>query len=215
MNNHAMVSMVSGLYLLALGTGIPVQAAPISWSTPSGFVRTNGTTPLLESGSALFQLIHSDDEIANSPAGGGSTSGDDVLLDQKTADSSTAGAYGQHFAATCTNNYQYGYFYVRVFDVGSSPGNVPGGTAHCSGLFVPATNYMGLPNPNPVVSEGPFAGGLSADGMGHYILGYAGAPLGEAVDALTWVVLLAMALVGWTTTFIIFALTRRRIVHYL
>ena len=49
----------------------------------------------------------------------------------------------------------------------------------------------------------------------HLLHAVRGPLLGEAVDALTWVVLLAMALVGWTTTFIIFALTRRRIVHYL
>lgn len=42
------------------------------------------------------------------------------------------------------------------------------------------------------------------------------APLmGEAVDSLTWGVLVAMAIVGWAATFSIFAVTRRRIVHYL
>ena len=39
--------------------------------------------------------------------------------------------------------------------------------------------------------------------------------LGEAVSSLTYTVLVSMALIGWTTTFLIFARTRRRIVHYL
>jgi ABC-type polysaccharide/polyol phosphate export permease len=39
--------------------------------------------------------------------------------------------------------------------------------------------------------------------------------LGQPVHGKTYVVLVAMALVGWLTTFVIFARTRRRIVHYL
>jgi ABC-type polysaccharide/polyol phosphate export permease len=39
--------------------------------------------------------------------------------------------------------------------------------------------------------------------------------LGKPVTALTYEVLVAMALVGWFATFLIFARTRRRIVHYL
>lgn len=42
------------------------------------------------------------------------------------------------------------------------------------------------------------------------------APLmGQVVDSLTWVVLVVMAVLGWTITFTVFTLTRRRIVHYL
>ena len=39
--------------------------------------------------------------------------------------------------------------------------------------------------------------------------------LGQAVPALTWQVLAIMALVGWSGAFLLFARTRRRIVHYL
>lgn len=39
--------------------------------------------------------------------------------------------------------------------------------------------------------------------------------LGETVELNSYVVLVAMALGGWTLTFLIFARTRRRIVHYL
>ena len=39
--------------------------------------------------------------------------------------------------------------------------------------------------------------------------------LGQAVAPLSYVVLVTMALVGWSFTFAIFARTRRRIVHYL
>lgn len=39
--------------------------------------------------------------------------------------------------------------------------------------------------------------------------------LGETVSGHSYVVLVSMALIGWTTTFLVFARTRRRIVHYL
>jgi ABC-type polysaccharide/polyol phosphate export permease len=39
--------------------------------------------------------------------------------------------------------------------------------------------------------------------------------LGETVAANSYVVLGAMALIGWGLTFAVFARTRRRIVHYL
>lgn len=39
--------------------------------------------------------------------------------------------------------------------------------------------------------------------------------LGEAVPPLTYIVLVAMAVTGWAVTFSIFAVTRRRIVHFL
>ena len=39
--------------------------------------------------------------------------------------------------------------------------------------------------------------------------------LGQTVSGHSYVVLVTMAVVGWITTFLIFARTRRRIVHYL
>jgi ABC-type polysaccharide/polyol phosphate export permease len=39
--------------------------------------------------------------------------------------------------------------------------------------------------------------------------------LGKVTDPLSWAVLAGMALVGWALTFSVFAITRRRIVHYL
>jgi ABC-type polysaccharide/polyol phosphate export permease len=39
--------------------------------------------------------------------------------------------------------------------------------------------------------------------------------LGKTTDPLSWALLAAMALVGWAITFSVFAITRRRIVHYL
>lgn len=50
----------------------------------------------------------------------------------------------------------------------------------------------------------------------HHMLQAIRAPLlGQAVDPLTWVVLVGLAVAGWALTFSVFALTRRRIVHYL
>ena len=39
--------------------------------------------------------------------------------------------------------------------------------------------------------------------------------LGQPVPGKTYLVLVAMAVLGWGVTFIVFARTRRRIVHYL
>jgi ABC-type polysaccharide/polyol phosphate export permease len=39
--------------------------------------------------------------------------------------------------------------------------------------------------------------------------------LGKETDPLSWVLLIGMAVAGWALTFSIFAITRRRIVHYL
>ena len=39
--------------------------------------------------------------------------------------------------------------------------------------------------------------------------------LGKPTDPLSWALLLCLALVGWALTFSIFAVTRRRIIHYL
>jgi len=50
----------------------------------------------------------------------------------------------------------------------------------------------------------------------HHMLEAVRAPLlGQAVDPLTWIVLVGLALVGWGVTFSLFAVTRRRIVHFL
>lgn len=192
MNKQTTTSIVTGLFLLAFGGGA-VQAAPVSWSTPSGFVRSNGVTPLLESGSALFQLVYSADEIADPPGPGGGTSGDDVVWAQKVADSSTAGLYGQHFAAAITHNFETGCLYVRVFDAGTAPGNVPLGTAYFTGPVAWPMYYLGLPNLNQEVREGVFAAGLSLNGMGHFVLNedeYVASPLAEALDApgLAWAI---------------------------
>jgi ABC-type polysaccharide/polyol phosphate export permease len=50
----------------------------------------------------------------------------------------------------------------------------------------------------------------------YHLLHAVRAPLmGQAVSAGTWLFLVVMAVVGWGATFLIFARTRRRIVHYL
>jgi ABC-type polysaccharide/polyol phosphate export permease len=58
----------------------------------------------------------------------------------------------------------------------------------------------------PVLDYNPF----------YHLLETVRAPLmGQAVDGRSYLVLVAMALVGWALTFALFARTRRRIVHYL
>jgi ABC-type polysaccharide/polyol phosphate export permease len=63
-----------------------------------------------------------------------------------------------------------------------------------------------FPERHAVLVFNPFA---------HLLEAVRGPLLGEPVPALTWQVLAIMALAGWTGTFLLFARTRRRIVHYL
>ncbi|MBL8772037.1 MAG: ABC transporter permease [Phenylobacterium sp.] len=49
----------------------------------------------------------------------------------------------------------------------------------------------------------------------HLLQAVRGPLMGQPVLAHTWVVLVSMAVLGWGATFLIFARTRRRIVHYL
>ena len=56
---------------------------------------------------------------------------------------------------------------------------------------------------------------LDANPFYHLLHAVRGPLLGEAVKPHNYVVLVAMAAIGWLATFLIFARTRRRIVHYL
>ena len=49
----------------------------------------------------------------------------------------------------------------------------------------------------------------------HMLQSVRGPLLGQSVDSLSWIVLVGMAVLGWSATFSLFAVTRRRIVHYL
>jgi len=49
----------------------------------------------------------------------------------------------------------------------------------------------------------------------HLLQAVRGPLLGQSVNGLTYVVLVGMAVIGWIAAFLIFARTRRRIVHYL
>jgi len=49
----------------------------------------------------------------------------------------------------------------------------------------------------------------------HLLHAVRGPLMGQPVLPSTWVVLVAMAVIGWTVAFLVFARTRRRIVHYL
>jgi ABC-type polysaccharide/polyol phosphate export permease len=63
-----------------------------------------------------------------------------------------------------------------------------------------------FPNRHAVLALNPF----------NHMLEVVRAPLlGNVTDPLSWAVLAGMALVGWGLTFSVFAITRRRIVHYL
>lgn len=184
MKKQTPTSIVTGLFLLAFGMGSSVQAVPVSWSTPSGFVCADGVTPLLQSGSAWYQLIWSADGVASPPDVDGWVTGDDMLLADYYLNSTTAGLYGQHFAATYTNTPGYGYVFIRVFEDWDFGGDWDFYTSP----LVALQSSFSLPYLYQAVTEGTFAGGASDNGMGHYVLGGDGSGLGEAVDApqLVW-----------------------------
>ncbi|MDX9997161.1 MAG: ABC transporter permease [Phenylobacterium sp.] len=63
-----------------------------------------------------------------------------------------------------------------------------------------------FPERHAVLMFNPFA---------HMLQAVRGPLLGETVPGVTWLVLIVMAVVGWSLAFFLFSRTRRRIVHYL
>ena len=181
MKNTIKLLAVGGLVLGVLGANVQAGLG-LNWATPSGLVQADGSTPLLESGSALFQLIWSMDAVADPPTVGGGVSGDDILFDQQVAGAATAGTYAQHFADTYENLAWStpGYLFVRVYDRGTSVSNVPNGMAYFDGALVAVEIAWTFPTTYQEIPEGTFAGGSSLDGKGRYVLDQqVGGPLPE------------------------------------
>lgn len=130
----------------------------INWNTASATVfRNDGTTPLLTSGSALFQLIYSPDNNAGQALTDG-TAENDTILEQLVVDSSTADTGAEFFSDSYSQSFISGFVYMRVFDVGTSVGNTPALTWYLTGNVTATTDIL-PPTPNQEVRLGATVGG--------------------------------------------------------
>lgn len=139
----------AGLTAVALfGLAVISQAAiNISWYTSDGFLKSDNSTALLNGGgTALAQLIYSIDSVADPVdlldahyVGGDDQWWADVIV-------SGGGGYGG-FSGTYTQSFVSGYYYVRVFDEGSSS-SVTQGMWYFNGYTTPTVNNTSEP-PQP------------------------------------------------------------------
>lgn len=143
----------------------------VGWGGPSGFVRNDGSTALVETGwSALAQLIFTADGTHGSALTDGSSVGN-VVLATLVFDNTVGNDYGAGFSAPVVSNSSYstgsGYLYVRVFDRGSDSSLTAGMWYH-DGLNFATLSNSGPPTPQDDVNAGDAGTG---DGpMGTYIL---------------------------------------------
>ena len=149
----------------ALALGVNAYAGlNISWiESGGGITRSDGTTALLDSGSALFQLIFSTDNSAGAAGTDGSAAGD-TILDQLVVDQSTAGNDASFFASQYNNaTFTAGYVFLRVFDIGTSIGNTPGNTWYLTGPAYATQDLANNATPQQV-DDGVSGGGPNPSG---------------------------------------------------
>lgn len=159
-----MLSLVASLALAASASA----SLYVSWSGYAGFVYLDDS-PWVPTGSALVQLIYSPDAIAGAALVGGGVDGDDVILDQQLVDNSVGNDYGAGFSFTYGPAADLvGFVYVRLFEQGTSAGNVDVGAWYRTGdLFATAVN-PGPPNVADSVTAG--LGGEGPGPIGTYYL---------------------------------------------
>ncbi len=145
----------------------------VSWNGPSGFVRNDGSTPIVETGwSALAQLIFTADGTQGAALTDGSAVGNTVLATYVFNNTNTGSDYGDGFSAANYTSGVYstgsGYLYVRVFDRGSDSGLTAGMWYHDSPSVFATLSNGGPPASPDDVNAGAYASG---DGpFGTYIL---------------------------------------------
>jgi hypothetical protein len=148
--------------------GLMITTAPaflyINWSTYPGVINPDSsalfpddTTP------ALFQLIFTPDVIQGDALPGGAVSGNDTILQQFTVTYNDIGG-GDYWASTYSVIYglapfQAGYVYVRVFQAGTSIGNVPVGALYVTGPLFPTIDNPGPPTVPDFIDLGPGGSG--------------------------------------------------------
>ncbi len=140
----------------------------ISYGDETGFVMPDGTTPIIDGSTgtdALFQLIFTASGVISNAVVGGLTSGDNVILAERTFN---AGDTGNPYLGTAFENYgpspdQAGFVFVRVFQGGTAIGDTVVGDWYIDGELVSTVVNPGPPSVPDTVHIGPGAGG---DGVG-------------------------------------------------
>lgn len=131
----------------------------LNWGGDAGY-SYDATTPLFNNGlnTALVQLIWSPDAVAGDALIGGGVSGNDLILDQKIInETDTGNPYGAGFNfiyGPVADQSPLGFLYVRVFEAGTSIGNVNGGTFYFTGNLYAADSNGGPPNPPQLITAG-------------------------------------------------------------
>ena len=122
MKKMALVALV-----VTLGASLAMAEVGVSWRSNHGFFGHDGSTALLNGGgSALAQLIFCGaNGVIDLPdvADPNYVGGDDQWWSSFTL---TASPWGDFSAGTYTQTFVAGYYYVRVFDVGSASGPTQG-----------------------------------------------------------------------------------------
>ncbi|MCO5067842.1 MAG: PEP-CTERM sorting domain-containing protein [Kiritimatiellae bacterium] len=141
----------------------------VSYGDSTGFVMPDGTTPIINGGTgsnALFQLIFTASGINSAAFVGGATSGDNVILAERTFSEADAGNpyLGTAFEIYGPDTYQAGYVFVRIFQGGTDVGNTAVGDWYIDGQILATINNPGPPTIPDLVQVGPVGGGTGFSG---------------------------------------------------
>jgi hypothetical protein len=134
------------LAIVAIAVSTAHASIKVNWSSPNGLTRSDGTTGLLDGGSALFQLIYSSDgAIPLATVGGGLLTtgllGTYNVLSQFTINASDVGdsPYAEQFSLLYNPGGAFvaGSVYMRVFDQISAVGSAAQGTWYLDSILLP------------------------------------------------------------------------------
>ena len=164
MRGMTMIRKLGVVLVCSLMAGSAFGTIYVSWNGPSGFVRNDGTTPIVETGfSALAQLIFTATGTHGISTTDGSVAGNTVLA-SFIFDESVGNPYGAGFSAPIHSNAAYtvgsGFLYVRVFDRGSDSSLDEGMWYHDGPVNFATTENDGTPpaSPNDVNAGDALAG---------------------------------------------------------
>ncbi len=158
-----MKKIASSMVALVLAAMTSQAALMIDWHDYTGFSMNDNVTAILDAGvgsQALVQLIFTASGTQSAALIGGAASGDNVILDQQVIDSAVLGNdYGAGFSYSYVNADMVGSLFVRVFQGGTSIGNVSPGAWYFNGYLHTAVVNPGPPAAPDAVPAGVPPGG--------------------------------------------------------
>lgn len=156
------------LFTLIMLSGMSAANAAlyVSYSDLSGVTMNDGVTPILDasvdaSQIALVQLIWTSDGVQDLATIGGGVSGANEILDQQNISAALLGNdYAANFAFLVgPSPDRVGSLYVRIFQGGTSVGNVDVGDWYYTGILNPVVVNPGPPSVADDVNLGPLGAG--------------------------------------------------------